>query len=77
MKQVHVELASQDHQESRVDLLCELHTYYNEGSSVPNELVRSYLTECLLAPSSPLKLVVATQERSHVLGFAAISLKLV
>jgi ribosomal protein S18 acetylase RimI-like enzyme len=73
MEELSVALVSQPHHESLVDLLCELHSYYNEGSSVPHELVRSYLIECLLAPTSPLQLVVATGEPSHVLGFAAVS----
>lgn len=74
MIQVRVELASHLHHESLVELLRELHTYYNEGSSVSHELVQSYLVECLLAPASPLQLVVATLEPPHVIGFAAISL---
>jgi GNAT superfamily N-acetyltransferase len=57
-----------------VDLLRELHTYYNEGSSVTREMVRSYLVEQLLAADSPLRLVVAFQDDGQVLGFAAISL---
>ena len=74
MEDVRVALVSKVHHESLVELLCELHSHYNEGSSVPHELVRSYLVECLLAPTSPLQLVVATREPPHVLGFAAISL---
>ena len=74
MNQVRIALAAQPHYESLVELLRELHTYYNEASSVPHELVRSYLLECLLAPSSPLQLVVATLDDPQVVGFAAISL---
>ena len=73
-RQVRVELVSQPQYESLVDLLCELHAYYNEGSSVPRELVRSYLVENLLAADSPLRLVVAFREDGQVVGFAAISL---
>ena len=69
-----VELVSQPQYESLVDLLRELHTYYNEGSSVPREVVRSYLVEHLLAADSPLRLVVASQDDGQVLGFAAITL---
>ena len=39
-----------------------------------HELVRSHLLERLLAPSSPLQLVVATLENTQVVGFAATSL---
>ena len=69
-----VELVSQPQYESLVDLLRELHTYYNAGSSVPHEVVRSYLVEHLLAADSPLRLVVAFQDDGQVIGFAAISL---
>jgi GNAT superfamily N-acetyltransferase len=74
MEELRVALVAHSHHESLVELLCELHSYYNERSSVPHEVVRSYLIECLLAPTSPLQLVVATREPSHVLGFAAVSL---
>lgn len=74
MESVRVALVSEQQHESLVELLCELHSYYNEGSSVAHELVRSYLVECLLAPTSPLHLAVATREASQVVGFAAVSL---
>ena len=69
-----VDLVSQPQYESLVELLCELHTYYNEGSSVPREMVRSHLIDNLLGADSPLRLVVAHEDNGHVLGFAAISL---
>lgn len=69
-----VNLLSQPQHESFVDLLCELHTYYNEGSSVPHEMVRSHLLDNLLGPHSPLRLVVAHEDDGQVLGFAAITL---
>jgi GNAT superfamily N-acetyltransferase len=72
--QMRVELVSPPQHESLVDLLCELHTYYNEGSSVVPDLVRSYLVEDLLAADSGLRLVVAYDEVQYVRGFAAISL---
>jgi len=69
-----VNLVSPPHYESFIKLLCELHTYYNEGSSVPREMVRSHLVDNLLGPDSPLRLVVAHESGDEVLGFAAISL---
>ena len=69
-----VELVSAEQHDSLVELLCELHAYYNEGSSVSPEMVRSYLVDTLLAPDSPLKLVVAIGDDGRVLGFAAIFL---
>ena len=69
-----VNLLSPPQHESFIDLLCELHTYYNQGSSVPREMVRSHLVENLLGPDSPLRLVVAHDGAGQVFGFAAISL---
>lgn len=69
-----VELVSASQYESLAELLCELHAYYNEGSSVSREMVHSYLTESLLAHDSPLRLVVAVGSDGCVMGFAAISL---
>lgn len=69
-----VGLVSQSQYESLVELLCELHTYYNEGSCVLPEMVRSHLISNLLGPDSPLRLVVAYEDVGRVFGFAAISL---
>ena len=71
-----VELISAAQHESLVDLLCELHAYYNDGNPAPREAVRRYLTEQLLAADSPLRLAVAIsdQDGGQVLGFAAIFL---
>jgi hypothetical protein len=72
--QMRVELVSPPQHASLVDLLCELHSYYNEGSTVAPEMVRSYLVEDLLAVHSGLCLAVAIDESQGLLGFAAISL---
>lgn len=54
-----VELVSENLHGSLIDLLCELHAYYNEGSVVSRELVREHLLGNLLADGSPHRLVVA------------------
>lgn len=59
---------------SLVELLRELHAYYNDGAAVAPGLVQAHLSERLLAPGSPLHLVVATGEDGAVLGLAAIAL---
>ena len=69
-----VSLLSEPQHESLLDLLRELHTYYNDGSSVDREMVRSHLLENLLGAESPLRLVVAHEANTSVLGLAAISL---
>lgn len=71
---MHVDLVSPPQHESLVELLRELHAYYNEGSSVSSEVVRAHLVDNLLGPESPLRLVVACDGSGRVLGFAAISL---
>jgi len=68
-----VGLASPEHHESLVGLLCELHAHYNSGASVPSEVVRPYLVEVLLGAAPPLRLIVVAQA-GQVFGFAAISL---
>ena len=69
-----VELAAPPHHDSLVDLLCELHAYYNEGQPVSRALVQSYLVEHLLAADSPVRLAVACEGPPQVIGLAAISL---
>ena len=70
---VQVDLVTPSQHESLVDLLCELHAYYNEHATVPRDLVRNYLVDTLLGANSPLQLAVAF-DNDTVLGFAAISL---
>ena len=69
-----VALVSESPHESLADLLCRVHSYYSPGSSVPHDLVRTYLVDHLLALDSPLRLVVASREGEQAIGFAAISL---
>lgn len=69
-----VELVTDTQHESLIDLLCELHTYYNEGSVVSRELVREHLLENLLGAKSPHRLVVASADDGTVLGLAVITL---
>lgn len=69
-----VELVTETQHESLIDLLCELHTYYNEGSVVSRELVREHLLENLLGAESPHRLVVASEGDGTVVGLAVITL---
>lgn len=68
-----VELVTANQHESLIDLLCELHTYYNEGSAASRELVREHLLENLLGAGSPHRLVVASEDGGKVIGLAAIT----
>jgi len=69
-----VELVSEAQHESLIDLLCELHAFYNEGSVVPRAVVGEHLFENLLALESPHRLVVASNKDGEVVGLAAITL---
>jgi GNAT superfamily N-acetyltransferase len=71
---LHVGIVTASQHESLVDLLRELHAYYDAGPSMPRAAVRSYLDDCLLAPDSPLRLVVAADQAGRVVGLAAIML---
>ena len=70
---MHVDLVSQPQHESLIDLLCELHAYYNKGSVASREVVREHLLENLLSAGSPHRLAVAWTD-DGVIGLAAISL---
>ncbi len=69
-----VEPVTETRHESLIDLLCELHAHYNEGSVVSRELVREHLLENLLGAESPHRLVVASSDAGEVLGLAVITL---
>jgi GNAT superfamily N-acetyltransferase len=71
---MHVDLVSESQHESLVELLCELHAYYNGASPVAPQLVREHLLQNLLGPASPHRLVVASDSEGRVTGLAAITL---
>lgn len=59
-----------------VDLLCELNAYYADAgvATAPREAVHAHLRDHLLAPGSPVRLVVASDAAGNALGLAAIVL---
>ena len=69
-----VDFVSASQHESLIELLCELHAYYNGGAQISPELVREHLLENLLGATSPHRLVVATDTDGRVTGLAAITL---
>lgn len=72
---LNVGLVSEPQHESLIDLLCELHAYYNDGAVVDREVVRRHLlTNLLDASASSHRLVVAATGDGRVLGLAAIAL---
>lgn len=71
---LHVQLVDETQHESLIDLLCELHVFYNEGAVASRDAVREHLRLNLLAPDSSQRLVVASGDDGAVVGLAAISL---
>ena len=71
---MHVDLVSDSQWDSLVELLCELHAYYNDGAAIAPALVREHLVENLLGPGSAQRLVVASDDTGRVVGLAAIGL---
>lgn len=61
--------------ESLVDLLFELHTYYNDPPTATREDVRAHLLTNLLADSPSLCLLTASNNSDEVVGFAALHLQ--
>ena len=70
---MHVAPVTPPQPDSLVDLLRELHAYYNDGAEVSRDIVREHLLQNLLGPQSPHILVVAS-EGDTVLGLAAITM---
>jgi ribosomal protein S18 acetylase RimI-like enzyme len=74
MRHMQVGLVVEAQHESLIDLLCELHAFYNDGAVVSRTLVREHLLDNLLAAGSSQRLVVAADEGGAVVGLAAITL---
>ena len=72
--QMRITHVSPQHHESLVDLLCEMHAFYNEGTTPSRTAVQDHLRRNLLSATSPVRLVVATTDGRDMLGFAATAL---
>lgn len=62
---------SQDQHGSMIDLLCELHTYYND-TDADRDLVATHFQKNLLADNAGMRLVTTSDMQGNVMGFAAI-----
>jgi GNAT superfamily N-acetyltransferase len=60
--------------EALIDLMHEMCAFYSEDTPVSRDDVRSNLVDNLLAPGSPIRLVVAVDDAGALEGFAAIAL---
>lgn len=73
-RSIHVGLVTPDLHSPLVDLLCEIHGYYNDGAIACREEAWEHLRTNLLSPSSPHRLAVAvSRSQKRVLGLAAFT----
>jgi GNAT superfamily N-acetyltransferase len=73
-KQMQVGLLHEAQHESFIDLLSEVHGFYNNGALISRQTVRDHLLGNLLGANSPHCLVVASTADHTALGFAALTL---
>ena len=71
---MHIAFVVPDQHEALVDLMHEMCVFYSEEAPVARDDVRSNLHDNLLAPDSPVRLVVAADEQGELVGLAAIVL---
>jgi len=65
---------SPEQYDSLIDLLCELYRHYHPEASVSRDVVRDHLMGNLLAPGSAVRLIVAEDGATNIVGFAAVML---
>jgi GNAT superfamily N-acetyltransferase len=71
---MHIAFVASHQHEALIDLMHEMCVFYSDEAPVSRDDVRSNLLDNLLAPESPVRLVVATDDLDDVAGFAAIAL---
>ncbi len=71
---MHIAFVVPDLHEALVDLMHEMCVFYSEEAPASRDDVRSNLFDNLLAPDSPVRIVVASDAQGEVVGLAAIAL---
>ena len=71
---MHIDLVAADQHEALIDLMHEMCVFYGDAQPIAVDDVRSNLVDNLLAPNSPVELVVAADDDGTMVGFAAIAL---
>ena len=71
---MHIAFVVPDQHEALVDLMHEMCVFYSEEAPASRDDVRSNLLDNLLAPDSPVRIVVAVDDLGDVVGLAAIAL---
>jgi GNAT superfamily N-acetyltransferase len=69
-----INLLHENQHESMIDLLAEIHAFYNNGAVISREIIRDHLHNNLLSASSPHRLVVYSSDSGIVVGLAAIAI---
>ncbi len=71
---MHMAFVEASQHDSLVDLMHEMSVFYSEEVPVSRDDVRTNLLDNLLAPGSPVRLVVAADDDGTVAGLAAVAL---
>lgn len=69
-----IDLVHEGQHDTLVDLMHEMCVFYSDDAPASREDVRSNLIDNLLAPASPLRLAVATDDAGQAIGLAAVAL---
>jgi ribosomal protein S18 acetylase RimI-like enzyme len=71
---MHIDFVAANQHDALIALMHEMCLFYSDAEPVSVDDVRSNLVDNLLAPGSPVRLVVASADDGEVLGFAAIAM---
>ena len=71
---MHIDFVAANQHDALISLMHEMCVFYSDAEPVSIADVRANLVDNLLAPASPVRLVVAADKDGDVVGFAAIAL---
>jgi GNAT superfamily N-acetyltransferase len=71
---MHIDFVAANQHDALISLMHEMCVFYSDAAPVSIADVRANLVDNLLAPNSPVRLVVAADDDGEVVGFAAIAM---
>ena len=71
---MHIDFVAANQHDALISLMHEMCVFYSDAEPVSIADVRANLVDNLLAPNSPVRLVVAADDDGEVVGFAAIAM---
>jgi GNAT superfamily N-acetyltransferase len=71
---MHIDFVAANQHDTLISLMHEMCVFYSDAAPVSIADVRANLVDNLLAPNSPVRLVVAADDDGEVVGFAAIAM---